>query len=51
MKSKSSSEWLKAFGEIFQELTLRLFRPKLKAIDNEASSALKSYITENDMTY
>jgi hypothetical protein len=51
MKSKSASEWLKAFGEIFQELTSRGFKPKLQTIYNEASSALKSYFTENDLTY
>jgi hypothetical protein len=51
MKSKSASEWLKAFGGIFQELTSRGVKPKLQTMDNEASSALKSYFTENDMTY
>jgi hypothetical protein len=51
MKSKSASEWLKAFGEIFQELTSRGFKPKLQTIDNEASAALKSYFPENDTTY
>jgi hypothetical protein len=42
---------LKAFGEIFQELTPRGFKPKLQTMDNEALAALKSYFTENDMTY
>jgi hypothetical protein len=51
MKSKSASEWLKAFGGIFQELTSRGFSPKLQTMDNEASAALKSYFTDNDMTY
>jgi hypothetical protein len=51
MKSKSASEWLKAFGGIFQELTLRGFKQKLQTMDNEASAALKSYLTENGMTY
>jgi hypothetical protein len=51
MKSKSASEWLKAFREIFQELTSHGFKPKLQKMENEASSALKSYFTENDMTY
>jgi hypothetical protein len=41
MKSKSASEWLEAFGGIFQELMPRGFNPKLKTMDNEASSALK----------
>jgi hypothetical protein len=51
MKSKSASEWLKAFGGIFQELTSRGFKPKLQKMDNEASSALKSYFTESGMPY
>jgi hypothetical protein len=51
MKSKSASEWLKAFGGIFQELTSHRFKPKLQTMENEASVALKSYFTENDMTY
>jgi hypothetical protein len=51
MKSKSSSEWLKAFGEIFQDLKSHGFKPKLQTVDNEASATLKSYFTENAMTY
>jgi hypothetical protein len=51
MKSKSAPEWLKAFGEIFQELTSRKFKPKLQKMDNKASAALKSYFTENYMIY
>jgi hypothetical protein len=50
MKSKSASEWLKAFGEIFQELTSRGFNQNIQTLDNEASVALTSYFTENDMT-
>jgi hypothetical protein len=42
---------LKVFGGIFQELMSRVFKPKLQTMDNEASGALKSYFTENDMTY
>jgi hypothetical protein len=41
MKSKSASEWLTAFGGIFQELTSRRFKPKLQKMDNEESAALK----------
>jgi hypothetical protein len=51
MKSKSASEWLKSFDEIFQELTSRGLKPKLQTMDNEASAALKSYSTEKEMTY
>jgi hypothetical protein len=42
---------LKASGCIFQDLASREFKPKLQTIDNEALAALKSYFTENDMTY
>jgi hypothetical protein len=51
MKSKSASEWLTSFGGIFQELTPRGFKPKLKTMDNEASAELKRFSTENEMTY
>jgi hypothetical protein len=42
IKSKSTSEWLKAFGGIFQELASRGFKPQLQTMDNEASAALKT---------
>jgi hypothetical protein len=51
MKFKSASELLKAFRGIFQELTSRVFKPKLQTMDNESSVALKKYFTENGMTY
>jgi hypothetical protein len=51
MKSRSASEWVRAFGEVFQELTSRGFKPKLQTMDNEASAALKNYFTEQDITY
>jgi hypothetical protein len=51
MKSRSAFEWLKAYGGINQELTSKGFEPKLQILDNEASTALKSYFTENDVEY
>jgi hypothetical protein len=39
MKSRSASEWVRAFEEVYQELTSRGFKPKLQTMDNEASSA------------
>jgi hypothetical protein len=51
MKSKSASECLKSYGGIHQELTSRGFKPKLKTLDNEASAALKSFSTKNDVEY
>jgi hypothetical protein len=51
IKSKSASECLKAFGGIFQELTSSGLKPELQKMNNKASAAVKSYLTENDMTY
>jgi hypothetical protein len=51
MKSRSDSEWLKAYEQIHQELTSRGFKPKLRTLDNEASAALDSFFTENDVEY
>jgi hypothetical protein len=44
MKSRSTSEWLKAYEHIHQELTSRGLKPKLQTLDNEASTALKSFL-------
>jgi hypothetical protein len=41
MKSRSPSEWVKAYDHIHQELTTKGFKPKLQTLDNEASVALK----------
>jgi hypothetical protein len=51
MKSRSASEWVRAFDEVFQELTSRGLKPKLQTMDNDASAALKSFFTSHDMTY
>jgi hypothetical protein len=51
MKSRSASEWLKAYGGIYQELTSIGFTPKLQTLENEASSALKSFFSDNDVVY
>jgi hypothetical protein len=47
MKSKSGAEWVSVFGVVFYEMTAKGFKPKLQTMDNEASSALKNYFTEN----
>jgi hypothetical protein len=49
MKSRSASEWVKAYGSIHQELTVKGFKPKLQTLDNEASTALKNFFTANDI--
>jgi hypothetical protein len=51
MKSRSASEWVKAYDHIHQELTAKGFKPKLQTLDNEASAALKKKITTNDVEY
>jgi hypothetical protein len=43
MKSRSASEWVKAYDIIHQELTGKGFKPKLQTLDNEASAALKIF--------
>jgi hypothetical protein len=51
MKSRSAPEWVKAYDTIHQELTVKGFKPKLQALDNEASAALKNFFTVNDIAY
>jgi hypothetical protein len=51
MKSRSASEWVKAYDHIHQELTAKGFKPKLQTLDNEASTALKHFFTANDVEY
>jgi hypothetical protein len=51
MKSRSASEWVKAYDHIHQELTVKGFKPKLQTLDNKAWAALKNFSTANDMEY
>jgi hypothetical protein len=51
MKSRSASEWVKAYDTIHQELTVKGFKPKLQTLDKEASAALKIFFTANDVEY
>jgi hypothetical protein len=51
MKSRSASEWVKAYDLIHQELISKGFKPKLQTLDNEASSALKHFFTAHDVEY
>jgi hypothetical protein len=51
IKSKSSSEWFKAYDITHQELTSKGFKPKLQTRDKEASSALKHFLTTHDVKY
>jgi hypothetical protein len=51
MKSRSASEWVKAYGSIHQELTAKGFKTKLQTLGNEALTALKNLFTFNDIAY
>jgi hypothetical protein len=51
MKSRSASEWVKAYDSIHHKLTVKGFKPKLQTLDNEASTALKNFVTVNDIAY
>jgi hypothetical protein len=45
INSRSASEWVKSYDSIHQELTVKGFKPKLQTLNNEASTALKSFFT------
>jgi hypothetical protein len=51
IKSRSASEWVKEYDSIHQKLTVKCFKPKLQTLVNEASSALNSLFTVNDIAY
>jgi hypothetical protein len=35
MKSKSAFEWVRVYEHIHQELTSKVFKPKLQTLENE----------------
>jgi hypothetical protein len=51
MKSESGAEWVRAFGIVLDEMTSKGFKPKLQTMYNEASAALKNYVTQKEMSY
>jgi hypothetical protein len=51
MKSRSASEWVKAYDHIHKEVTSKGFKPRLQTLDNEASAALKNVFTTNGVEY
>jgi hypothetical protein len=51
MKSSSASKWVKAYEHIHKELTVNGFKPKLQTLENEASAALKNFLTTTYMEY
>jgi hypothetical protein len=51
MKSRSASEWVKAYDSVHQELTIKGLKLKVQTLNNEASAALKNFFTVNDIAY
>jgi hypothetical protein len=51
VKSRSASEWVKAYGSIHQEITVKGLKPKLQTLDNEVSTALKNFFTAHNINY
>jgi hypothetical protein len=51
MKSWSTSEWVRAYDTVHQELTVKGFKPKLQTLNNEASAALNFFFIANDVEY
>jgi hypothetical protein len=51
MKSRSASEWVKAYDSVHQELTVKGFKPKLQTLNNEASTALNNFFTAHNIDY
>jgi hypothetical protein len=51
MKSRSASEWVKAYDSVNQELTVKGFKPKLQTLDIEASTTLNNFFTKHDIAY
>jgi hypothetical protein len=47
MRSKSGAERVRAFGIVFDEMTVKGFKPKLQTMDNEASAARKNILRRN----
>ena len=51
IKTRSGTSILNAYKELHGILASRGLKPKLQRLDNEASTALKQYISEQDITY
>jgi hypothetical protein len=43
MKSRSASEWVKAYDTIHEELTVKGLKPRLKTLDYKASTTLNFF--------
>jgi hypothetical protein len=51
MKNRGDKEMVRAFDLLIQSLILRGLKPLLQRLDNEASLALRDYLTKQGITY
>jgi hypothetical protein len=51
MKNRGDKEMVRAFDLLIQSLILRGLKPLLQRLDNEASLALRNYLTKKGITY
>jgi hypothetical protein len=51
MKNRGDKEMVRAFDILIQSLILRGLKPLLQRLDNEASLALRNYLTQRGITY
>ena len=51
LKSRHDNDTIKAYEDIYTMLTSRGLKPKLHWLDNEASKALKNFITKEETEY
>jgi hypothetical protein len=51
MKNRGDKEMVRAFDLLIQSLILRGLKPLLQRLDNEASLALRNYLTKQETTY
>jgi hypothetical protein len=51
MKNRGDKEMVRAFDLLIQSLIIRGLRPSLQCLDNEASLALRNYLTKQRIDY
>jgi hypothetical protein len=51
MKNRGDKEMVRAFDFLIQSLILRGLKPHLQHLDNEASLALRNYLTKQGINY
>jgi hypothetical protein len=51
IKNRGDKEMVRAFDLLIQSLILRGLKPHLQRLDNEASLALRNYLTQQGITY